>query len=290
MPKLTRSIFVVLSMMSSASVVYADGNNLLSAETSRGLALGTGSRASASSTSGAVYNPAALAMGRRYHVETAFGYEPMLQRYVATAAVADSFSSKVAAGMWFSWLQGTGDGANDHSGFDTRLALAMPILEELAIGVTGRYVSIESKADGVADLAKGFTVDASIQMNPAPWMHIAALGYNLVALDTIYAPRVVGGSLGFDLGTELSFGGDVLVDLSSYDAAKITAGGGIEYLAAGTVPIRIGYSYQQGLGVHSVTAGLGYVNENLGVDISLKQGVEQSRETALLTSFRYFVR
>jgi hypothetical protein len=45
-------------------------------ETTRGMAMGLGARASAASTSALASNPANLALGRLYHVESVVGYVP----------------------------------------------------------------------------------------------------------------------------------------------------------------------------------------------------------------------
>src|ERR1700746_268807 len=78
-PKLARAWLLSLCMFVTASVssvVHAAPCALgkpcpraMNAETARGLALGTGSRASALSTSALAYNPAALVLGHIYHVE-----------------------------------------------------------------------------------------------------------------------------------------------------------------------------------------------------------------------------
>src|SRR5262249_32977134 len=68
-------------------------------ETARGLALGTGSRASALSTSALAYNPAALALGRLYHVEGSVDYIPQVHAVALGGAVVDSVTSKLGAGV-----------------------------------------------------------------------------------------------------------------------------------------------------------------------------------------------
>jgi hypothetical protein len=41
-------------------------------------------------------------------------------------------------------------------------------------------------------------------------------------------------------------------------------------------------------GAQSITAGLGYLNENFGVEVSLRQGFEVDTQTTMLLAVRYF--
>lgn len=284
------AILLVLLIAAGESVASAEDKGvspLLSGETTRGLALGTGERAGAVSTSGVVYNPASLPLSRLYHVEGAFGYEPQLRRYTGNASIADS-TTPIAAGVFVSWM--SGDGHTGYSGFDTRLSLGAGLSDAIGIGVSGRYIFVDSDAKDAGPLAKGFTLDASLRVTPVTGLNIAAYGYNLIDLDSPYAPRQLGGGVSITPFSALSFGGDCLVDISTYDKPQFFAGGGVEYLSAGAVPLRVGYAFDTGRQVHLITAGLGYVDERLGLDVSLRQGIHGNNDTTLLAAFRYFVR
>lgn len=260
-------------------------------ETARGLALGTGVRASATSTSALAYNPAGLAGGRLYHLETGAMYEPAFGRFITQAAVADSMTSKVAAGMSIRGIFG-GDSA-EHTGVDGRLALALPLGEAISIGVGGRYMSIDGQgqtADGTGRPgATGFTMDASLRVSPVTGLVIAGYGYNLIDVGSPLAPLRAGGGISYTLASALTIGADVLVDPRTFDRTRLLVGGGIEYLAAGSVPLRVGYSWDQGRQLHVVTGGLGYIERKVGVDISLRQQVSGGSDTTLMASLRYFV-
>ena len=104
---------------------------------------------------------------------------------------------------------------------------------------------------------------------------------------------MVGGSAAFSFGnTGFGLGGDVLVDLNthkSFNAPKLLVGGGLELMAEGVIPLRAGYLYDQGREQHGVTAGIGYVDQRVGIQLSLRQMVVGGNETTLMGGLQYFV-
>lgn len=263
-------------------------------ETPRGLALGTGARASAVSTSAIAYSAAGLAAGRMYHLEGFYGYAPGADTMGVGAGVSDSMTSALAAGFMMRGIFDLDDGG--YGGWDGRLALALAAGEALSFGVSGRYVHLERRGDGGGgnygvdgdDLAKGFTMDASARLTLGGMFHVVALGENLIAIDSPLAPQRVGGGVAFAVDM-FSLGADVLVDLSTFDGPELLLGGGLELLVAGVVPIRVGYRFDQGRQEHMLTGGLGYVDTSMGFEAGVRQGLVGTKDTQLMASFRYFV-
>ncbi|MEM9188509.1 MAG: hypothetical protein AAGF12_05010 [Myxococcota bacterium] len=263
-------------------------------ETTRGLALGTGARASAASTSAHAYNPAAMPLTRTYHIEGLVGYSPSANLWSLGSAIVDSSTNKLAMGLSFRGLIGAGD--YSYNGFDGRASLAIPLAEFLSVGVAGRYFSLESNAQGPdgedgPTLGRGFTIDASIALQPVNGLRLAVLGNNLIDVESSLAPTLIGGGLSYQFGDVFMLGGDVLVDMTTFVDPKVIGGGGAEYLAGGTFPIRLGYRYDQGRSTHTVTGGVGYVDQKVGFDFSMSQDVsgDGESETQLLLGLRYFV-
>jgi hypothetical protein len=263
-----------------------------SMETPRGMAMGLGARASATSTSGLAYNAAGLSIGRHYHIESAVGYEPQDTRFSVGSAVVDSYSGPVNAGVHFRYVHG--NGYDGHGGYDGRVALGVPIGENFALGATGRYVSYWREGQEGAMWAEGITFDASIRVTPVQGLHIAALGYNLLDLGSPLTPMQVGGSASYTIDGTFTLAVDGLADLSTWhnEDGSIRPEGlfgvGAEYFT-GEVPIRAGYIFDTGRGIHYVTAGAGWMNQELGFDLALRQQVTGDYDTTLLASFRYFV-
>lgn len=257
-------------------------------ETARGLGLGTGARASAIGTSAAAYNAANLGQAQLYHIQSDLGFTPGGGGWWVGGTVVDSVSSPLAAGMSFRGMFDLGE--DDHSGFDGRVSLGYAVSDAIGVGVAGRYVKLQPDTQDAGDPgAKGFTLDASVRVTPTEGLHIAALGYNLIDRHSAFTPMLVGGSLSFAIKDTFTIGGDGLVDLSTFDQASVLAGGGLEYLAGGAVPLRLGYRFDSGRDTHSVTGSLGYVDQSVGVDLALRQHVAGAKDTQLVFTFRYHV-
>ena len=262
-------------------------------ETARTMAMGLGARASATSTSGVAQNAAGMSIGRHYHIETAVTYLPQAGRFSTGGALSDSYSGPVNMGVNFRYLHGNGE--DGHGGYDGRIALGLPLGDHFAIGATGRYMSFWQEGQDNADpYAEHITLDASIRVTPIPGLHFAALGYNLIDVGSPLVPLQVGGSASYTIDNAFTLAFDGLADLTTFQyedgsiRPEALLSGSAEYFT-GEVPIRAGYIYDTGRDVHYVTAGAGWMNESLGIDIAWRQQVTGNLDTTLLASFRYFV-
>lgn len=282
------SLLVGLVFATSAQAQAPARNQV---ETARGLAMGTGARASGRGVSSVAYNPAAMGMGEVYQIGSIVDFDVETGAWGFGGIAVDSVTSdKVAAGFSGRGVRGGGNDA--FNGYDLRLALGLPLGEMFGIGATARFVrlrnGLQDEVAGDQNL-KRFTMDVSLMFRPIESLSFAAFGYNLIDTDSTLAPRMVGGGIAFDYETTFSIGVDLLVDLSTYDDPAIIAGGGAEFLAGNIVPIRAGYEFNSGRDAHFISAGLGYVHEQAGIDLSMRRGVSNSRETRLVLGFQYHV-
>lgn len=260
-------------------------------ETARGVSMGGGARASATGTSAIAYNPANLGLAPVYHIETMVGFVPNARTWLYGGAVADAVSNRIAAGMSFYGYHGNED--RNYGGFDGRLSLGLAITQALGIGISGRYIKLESdeeNEDGeqVGGGIRAFTVDAALRLTAFEGLQIAAFGYNLIPTDSGFAPLQVGGAISYSYKTTFSINLDMLVDLSTFDEPMVIFGAGAEYLAGSTVPLRVGFRRDWGRDINQITAGIGYVDTKFGVDLGLRQDLGGG-DTQLLLSARYHV-
>jgi hypothetical protein len=266
-------------------------------ETARGMGMGLGVRASAASTAALEYNPANLALARIYHIETFAGYRPQSTRFDFGGALVDSFSSPVAMGVSYRYI--LGNGRDGQAGMDGRVALAVPIGDAFSIGVAGRYLSFtregqRPEGDTRGPYAEGVTMDVGLRVTPVAGLHIAAVGQNLIDFGSPLVPRLVGGGISYTVDSMFTIGVDGFSDLSTFHNVDGTLrpealfGLGAE-LFTGEVPIRLGYYYDTGRGLHVLSAGLGYVNSSFGIELSYRQQFIGSTDSWLLLSFRYFI-
>jgi len=278
----------------------------ISAETTRGVALGTGLRASAISSSALAYNTAALPLGGLYHIEGNIDYQPSNEVVGLGAAVVDSVTSKLAAGISFRGFISSADTSDDKrrdfDGIDLYLGLGYPLGDAVSLGIAGRYNNFwRSDVRGVDEwdveiteddtLAKGLNLDAAFRIMPASNLQFALLAYNVVydKRDTPYVPVLVGGSFSFNLDKYATLGIDGLADVTSFDGVQFLVGGGGEYFVSGVVPLRLGYRFDTGRKAHDVTGGVGYTDTHFGVDLSLRQRVAGGDETRLMAALRFYV-
>jgi len=262
-------------------------------ETARGVGMGTGARASAQGTSALAYNPANVGMGQLYHIETMAAFTRGDRAWMYGGSVVDSVTSKIAAGLAMHGFYGSGDRAL--RGYDGRLALGLPLSDKIGLGVTARYMNLRSRlenedGDSVGASVKAFTLDGAIRVTPIAGLHIALLGNNLIKTDSPLAPMLLGGSMSYSFGTVFSAGFDVMVDITTFDSAELLVGGGLEYLAGESFPIRIGYRRDQGRSLNQITASLGYVDQQFGLDVAMRQDIANGdNDTQILINIRYHV-
>lgn len=265
-------------------------------DTTRGMAMGLGARASAASTSALEYNPANLALARVYHIETFVGYRPQSTRFEFGAALIDSFSAPVAMGVSYRYL--LGNGQYGQAGMEGRVGLAVPLGDAFAIGVAGRYVSFtregpRPEGDNRGPYAEGITFDASVRVTPIAGLHIAAIGQNLIDFGSPLVPRLVGGSASYTIDNVFTIAIDGLADLSTFTfpdgslRPEALLGASAEFFT-GEIPIRAGWSFDTGRSIHYITAGLGYTTSEFGIELSYRQQVFGDDDTWLMLGGRYF--
>lgn len=276
------------------------GFNYGDTETTRIAALGGALRAVGTGTAGMFLNPASLAVTRMYHIEALGDASPELSRIMGGAAVADSMMNRYRLAGGVAVLAGLldPDGA-DWSTLEVRAALAYPFSERFFLGIGGRYARLSQgselapPAGGGADdkstlSLEAFTFDAGLIVKPADSLHIALLGQNLATTNKGSLPRMIGGGIGF--GTkDFSIEVDGLADLTSYESAKARLMGGGEVLVADHVPIRLGYRFDQGPKIHSISAGLGYIGTEFSAELSVRRSLSDPGATSFFVGLAYFL-
>lgn len=262
-------------------------------ETSRGLGMGSGARAGAMGVSALAYNPANLGVGQFYHVEAISTVIPGDDTtWTIGSAIVDSITSKLAVGTNYRGVFGGED--REYKGWDWRTAIGIAAAKAFGLGATIRWAKIKSRTDEddqrLGPTLNAVTMDAAIRITPISWLSLAGLGYNLIDTHSPLAPQMAGGSVSLAPIESFSLGGDMLWDLTSFDDPKIIAGGGVEYVAAGQVPIRAGYRRDQGRDLNQITASTGYATPKFAAEMSLRQTLGSEKETYLLFMIRYAVK
>ncbi len=307
---LHRSLFVVSVWLFAAAIVV-DATPAVAEEpltgtlqiyNPRAVGLAGALRASPSGTSGIYLNPAVLAMTPIYHFELMYQYTGQEQMHSAGVSVVDSITSFIAAGLSFNY-GGIRQTHSEHDAFDGRLALSGRLGERFFIGAAGRYIHVDSNTSmdawgpgGVAALpasgsqqADGFTFDVGAALRAGEFFTLGVVGYNLTNTGSIYAPIKLGGGGSVYLLDMLLVEVNGVADFTSHDASAWEIRMGTELFIAKRVGLRAGYYYDIYYDIHSICAGLGYVDTRFSLDFGFMQEAVDSGRTVLAFSFKYFV-
>jgi hypothetical protein len=289
------------------------GYDLGEIESPRWMAFGGAQSALGASTTAVYDNPANLAASRVYHFEGLVGFSPIANRQSYGGGIADSSTNQLAArpagtdaanglagGIAGTWSTMDSDGIN-RQWTDLRLALAYPVLPNLFIGLTGRYLQVNQAVsrgpfgiDLVSDgtpgsgLASLFTFNAGVTYRPVKQLSLGIVGKNLTYPNHPIAPTTVEGGAGLDLGV-FSLEVDGLVDFTTYGSPRGRLSAGAEVFLFDRFAIRVGWRADAGQKVHSFCGGLGWVDKHFSVEASIRQDVIADHpNTMLVFGFRYF--
>ncbi|MCA9646795.1 MAG: hypothetical protein H6718_34615 [Polyangiaceae bacterium] len=295
------------SALLSASTASADPSDLPpetgfdygDVETPRTAAMGGALRAFSSSTESIYINPGNMAASRVYHIGALAALWPEASRQTYGAAAVDSVGSRtqLAGGLAFAFNRQDPDGV-DRQWNDLRFALAFPFSQQFQLGMAGRVMWMKENGDGplgndaVAaglpdeNIVRDFTFDAGMSFRPTPEFAVSLVGNSLTNPDHGYLPSRLGGGIGY--GTpDFTLEGDLVADFTTWQRTTVLAMGGFEYLAGNVVPLRVGYRYDEGPATHWISAGLGYVDQQVSAEISARRSVAGEKATAVIIGFKY---
>jgi opacity protein-like surface antigen len=250
-------------------------------------------------------NPANLAATRVYHMGGIAQFWSKANRQSYAVSIVDSVVSRshLAGGVSANWLFQDPDGVN-RRGLDLRFGLGFPLSDRVLVGASGRYLdlsehgfprglsllppSVASSGLRRESMVKDITVDAGITIRAGDNIGISLVGNNITEPGHSLLPFCLGGGIGY--GTNLvTLEADLLGDFTTYDQTKLRGMGGLEYLAAGQYPLRMGYRYDDGQKSHALSGGLGYSSKEFSFDVSLRRILGDNSETAFFFGLRYHV-
>jgi len=266
-------------------------------ETPRSTAVAGALRATGTSTSALFANPANMALTQVYHVSGFAQMFPEDNKQIFGAAVVDSTisSTGLAGGLAVAWSQ-QDPGGLGRQWTDMRFGLSLPLPEVLYVGVSARYLILDQTGVGPlgASYASGglqgqtmyetVTGDVGITLRPVKELLIGFVGQNLTNPDTALLPLMGGMGVGF-LSSDISFGGDVVFEASTFDEVRMRAQGGLEYLLADRVPLRAGYRYDQGMHSHAASFGIGFTDPRFSLDAAVRRSLHGPEYTTVTVGF-----
>ncbi len=262
-------------------------------ETGYTLGMGAGVRAGAVGTSALAYNTSNMAAVSAYHIEAFSQIIPGGgdTYWTIGSSVTDSTTSKkLALGTSFRGVFSGND--RRYKGWDWRTGIGIQAIKQLGLGLGVRWARMNAESLGGQPLAPSLdrvTLDASITITPIPWLKLAGLGYNLIKTNSSLAPQMAGGSVSIAPIDSVIFGGDILVDLSTFEKNELIGGAGIQFIASEVAPLRIGYRRDGGRDLNQITASAGFNKGKFGVEAALRQTLGSQKETYILFLTRFVV-
>lgn len=268
-------------------------------ETPRTAALGGATRAIGTDLNAFFINPAGIAASRVYHLGALAQVMPQASRQSYGAAAVDSATSRVAAGVGGFYTLQDSEGLK-RKATDARVVFGFPLSERLLIGVAGKYLKLRQDGLGPlgaslpsgglqnAPIVNDFTFDAGISIRPTNLLAIGLVGTNLTNPGDGYRPLGLSGGIGVGR-RDFSIEVDAAADFTTYQKTSMRYMVGGELLAAESYPIRAGYRFDQALKNHAVSGGLGYLDRQFGVEVSVRHSVSGDRSTALFFGLQLFL-
>lgn len=271
----------------------------------RALGLMGALRATPSGTSGMYLNPATISMSPVYHINMMYQFarEQETNLHMAGGAIVDSITSSViGAGLSLNYLRAN-EQRTDHESWDARLAISGNIKNTFFLGMTGRYLRVENDLESGnrgpngrpampssgSQQMDGLTFDAGAALRLGRIVHLGVAGYNLSKPGTAYAPLSLGTGVGLTIIEMLLVEVDAAFDFTTHDEVAPEIEGCAELLIANRVPLRVGYGYDVYFNIHTVSAGIGYVDPKFGVDLGFQKDAVDAGRFAIALGIRVFI-
>lgn len=301
--------WLLVGIVTSARVAHADpseidptvGYNYQEIETPRIAGTSGAARASSNSTHALFLNPANLSRSRVYHLTAFAQVWPEASRQSYGVAAVDSIvsSSRVAGGVGATWNFQDADGI-DRKSTDLRFALSYPLSDSFFVGLGGRYLWLNQNGDGPlgpslaagglrdSKILRGIGIDGGVTLRASEHFAISAVGTNLNGPDDGFMPTTAGGGLALSFG-DFVVEADGVFDFTTYEETEPRLMLGAEALFADHVAARVGYRFDVGAESHAISGGVGYVNREFDVDVSVRRVVAGESVTAVVLGFTYHI-
>jgi hypothetical protein len=291
----------------------------------RAMGMGEAQRATATGAEAIMLNPAGMSLVKQYVIEAMYGIKIEDVGNNVHVSIADSVSSKVAAGLFydyinesprigFNWAGGTIPSAKiSRSGHAAGLSLSLPLGDYFIIGATAKYLHMSTvaplpkgtvPASLTLDAVNGVTFDVGVMVRLGTKFNIGVIGYNLWDHGSRESPLSLGGGLAYLPIPNLSINFDAVINFTGYQSYKYDSktgkvsldqkttgrlGPGLEWAIASKVPVRIGLVWDSGLPATYLTAGLGYMGQTFGIDLGYRAKVQGGIENFLMLGIRIVV-
>ena len=206
-------------------------------------------------------NPAAMSVYKRYVIEATGAWDIPLGFGNAGLGLMDS-TTQVAMGVSYQFA--TFGGAERRWAHLTTLAASVAIADIFHIGLSGQNHILTGASN-----TNSISVNAGLVFHPAAWFSLGVSGHNLISNYNVDLSRYFVASVSSLLFGQLTPVFDLRADFNQA-TARFAFAGGLEWLIAETVPVRLGYQYDGIAGHQYLSFGLGYFSNGNGVDLAYR--------------------
>ena len=261
----------------------------------RELSVGESLRAEATGARAITLNPAGLALTRQLVFEGSYGFRPEDSASSLAVSACDSTTAVPGCYYYRYFAAEPTVGATEFSrrAHELGVALARALSRQISVGVTTKYFDYNSDMLGEMD-SDGFNVDAGLVFRASSAVSFGFAGYNLIGADSPQYPRAVGGGLALRPFETVGISADAVWDLETEDEQSPGRyGGGLEYFFRSAdklsgYPLRAGAVYDNPTDSAWLTAGVGFTNPKLAIDIGARKQIDGGDELLILGGLRLF--
>jgi hypothetical protein len=278
---------------------------------SRSLGMAGAHRAIVTGNDAVYLNPAGMPLTRKYALEGGYLFDPGTDTHIANVSVVDSVTSRLAAGVSYSYVNGrraiaSPDGGLvkvDRTGHLAHLALAAPLGREVTFGLGAKYLDVSYQGRAAANAV---TVDAGIHYRFSQMFSAALVGYGLTNSGSAEAPLAMAVGLAFGPSAKLSFALDWVIDFTTRkyleeipQASRQRSVAhevhlGLEWMPAPYLALRAGYFHDRVTRLdpdNAFTFGIGFFSpkSRFGFNAAYAQRFRNTDERQVIAALQLFL-
>jgi hypothetical protein len=208
-------------------------------------------------------NPAAIALFQAFQLEFGGGYDFKSKGWYGAGWARDS--TQELAGAYSLHYISNDYGSGNVGQWAHSLSLAAKLGDKVAFGIGGRWLIQSAPHINAASLNLGMSIQVM------PQLTLGFAGYNLIDTRHPELSRSFEVGLGFLVGP-VRLATEVRSDIGRGPLHPIW-NSGLEFFLGRSFALRGGWEWREPVQQNFVTAGLGYVIENAGIDIGWRHGL-----------------
>jgi hypothetical protein len=207
----------------------------------RTMAMGGAQRAVGSSNETLQWNPAGMAMRKRYEIDAQYLHVKRDAVNAFDVSIVDSTTGPVAGGVHYTYAT---SGPRDAGIHRLQVGFGLQVSESLALGISGRHVFGHYTLSGAGETEpKLWAGDVGLLARVSDHLQLGASARNVIRDERSELTRR-------DIGAGIAYVGEAFLvtaeaDWDLEDKKRASAYRvGAEYVAGGSFPLRLGYAHQ----------------------------------------------